>query len=204
MQMQWPLAVGSILLALHINAYAAAGDIKAGQQKSAMCAGCHGPDGNSMIPMYPKLAGQGSHYIAKQLHDFKSGQRKDPIMSGMAAGLSDQDIVNLAAYYASVATKPGAVSADAKVVALGRKIYRGGDAKTGVAACMSCHGPGGHGIPPRFPHVAGQHATYTEKQLMAFKDESRSNDDTVMRRIAFRMSEAEIKAVAQYMAGRLD
>lgn len=204
MTMQWPWAVGGGLLLLSLAVSAAPADTNAGQQKSAMCAGCHGPDGNSMIPMYPRLAGQSSNYIAKELRDFKGGQRKDPIMSGMAAGLSDQDIANVAAYYASIAPKSGNAAADAETLKLGRKIYRGGNAKTGIAACMSCHGPGGHGIPPRFPRVAGQHPAYTEKQLMAFKNASRSNDDGIMTRIAFRMSEAEIKAVSQYMAGRLD
>ena len=179
----------------------AAGDVKAGQQKAQMCQGCHGADGNSLIPMYPKLAGQNAPYLVKQLKDFKSGARKDPVMSPMAMPLSDADIQNLAAYYASVAPKPGVAVGSEDVIALGKKIYRGGNAKTGVSACMSCHGPSGHGIPPRFPRVSGQHASYSEKQLMQFKNEARANDESVMRRIAFRMSEAEIKAVSQYMAG---
>ena len=179
----------------------AAGDVKAGQQKAQMCQGCHAADGNSLIPMYPKLAGQNAPYLVKQLKDFKSGARKDPVMSPMAMPLSDADMENLAAYYASVEPKPGFAVGGEDVIALGKKIYRGGNAKTGVSACMSCHGPSGHGIPPRFPRVSGQHASYSEKQLMQFKNDARANDDSVMRRIAFRMSEAEIKAVSQYMAG---
>lgn len=201
MHSKWPLAVGGMLLAFASIAHAAPGNASAGQQKAQMCAGCHGVDGNSLIPSYPKLAGQSAEYVAKQLRDFKTGARKDPIMSPMAMGLSDQDMINLGAYYASLDAKPGMAVGGADVLALGKKIYRGGNAKTGVSACMSCHGPSGHGIPPHFPRVSGQHANYTEKQLMQFKNAARSNDDSVMTRIAFRMSEAEIKAVAQYMAG---
>lgn len=179
----------------------AAGDAKAGQQKAQMCQGCHGADGNSLIPMYPKIAGQNAQYLVKQLKEFKSGARKDPVMAPMAVSLSETDMQNVAAYYASVAPKPGIAVGGNDVIALGKKIYRGGNAKTGVSACMSCHGPSGHGIPPRFPRVSGQHASYTEKQLMQFKNSTRANDEGVMTRIAFRMSEAEIKAVSQYMAG---
>lgn len=179
----------------------AAGDAKAGQQRAQMCQGCHGADGNSLIPMYPKIAGQNAQYLVKQLKEFKSGARKDPVMSPMAMPLSDADMQNIAAYYAGVAPKPGIAVGGDDVIALGKKIYRGGNAKTGVSACMSCHGPSGHGIPPRFPRVSGQHASYSEKQLMQFKNSARANDEGVMTRIAFRMSEAEIKAVSQYMAG---
>jgi cytochrome c553 len=180
---------------------AANGNVSAGKEKAVVCAGCHGADGNGGAdPSWPKLAGQDASYIAKQLSDFKSGARKDPIMTGMAAPLSAADIKNLAAYFASLKTKPGAAS-NAELATEGGKIYRGGDAKTGVSACMSCHGPSGHGIPPRFPKVSGQNAPYTQKQLLAFKAGSRSNDGDIMTRIAFRMSEQEIKAVSEYMAG---
>ena len=180
---------------------AANGNIAAGKEKAVVCAGCHGADGNGGAdPSWPKLAGQDASYIAKQLTDFKSGARKDPIMSGMAAPLSATDIKNLAAYFASLKTKPGAAK-DAQLAMQGEKIYRGGNAKTGVSACMSCHGPSGHGIPPRFPKVSGQNAPYTQKQLLAFKAGTRTNDGDIMTRIAFRMSEQEIKAVSEYMAG---
>jgi cytochrome c553 len=181
--------------------HAADGNIAAGQAKAAMCAACHGADGNGGAdPTWPKLAGQDADYIAKQLADFKTGRRKNPIMSGMAAPLSTADMKNLGAYFASLKTKPGAAK-DAQLAKLGEKIYRGGNAKTGVSACMSCHGPSGHGIPPRFPKVSGQNAAYTQNQLLAFKAGTRTNDSEIMTRIAFRMSEQEIKAVTEYMAG---
>lgn len=180
---------------------AANGNIVAGKEKAVVCAGCHGADGNGGAdPLWPKLAGQDASYLAKQLTDFKSGARKDPIMSGMAAPLSAADIKNLAAYFASLKAKPG-VAKNAELAMQGEKIYRGGNAKTGVSACMSCHGPSGHGIPPRFPKVSGQNAPYTQKQLLAFKAGTRSNDGGIMTTIAFRMSEQEIKAVSEYMAG---
>jgi len=179
----------------------AAGNAVAGKTKSAACAGCHAPDGNSANPLWPKLAGQDAHYLVKQLQDFKAGKRKDPMMAPFAGGLSEQDMADIAAYYASQKTSSGAAVADAATVKLGEHLYRGGNAKSGVSACMSCHGPSGHGIPPRFPRVSGQHAAYAEKQMSAFKANQRSNDSEIMTRIAFRMSEAEIKAVSQYMAG---
>ncbi|MGA9032973.1 MAG: c-type cytochrome [Sulfuricaulis sp.] len=179
----------------------AGGNIAAGQAKAGICAGCHGPDGNGGAdPAWPKLAGQDPDYIAKQLADFKSGARKDPIMSGMAAPLSATDMKNLGAYFASLKAKPGAAS-DALLAKQGQKIFRGGNATMGVSACMSCHGPSGHGIPPRFPKVSGQNTAYTQKQLLAFKAGNRANDSETMTRTAFRLSEQEIKAVAEYMAG---
>ena len=195
-------AVACLWLVLAAPVNAAEGNIAAGKAKAGMCAGCHGTDGNGMAsnPLWPKLAGQIPDYIDKQLHDFKSGARKDPIMSGMAATLSPADMNNVAAYFSSLKTKPGA-AVNAELAKEGEKIYRGGNAKTGVSACMSCHGPSGQGIPPRFPKVSGQNAAYTEKQLLAFKAGTRTNDGDIMTRIAFRMSEQEIKAVAQYMAG---
>ncbi|MBI3545083.1 MAG: cytochrome c4 [Gammaproteobacteria bacterium] len=191
---------GFYLLSL-TPALAANANVAAGQAKAAVCAGCHGADGNGGAdPLWPKLAGQQSEYIAKQLADFKSGARKDPIMSGMAAPLAPADMKNVGVYFASLQAKPGAAK-DAELVKQGEKIYRGGNAKMAVSACMSCHGPSGHGIPPRFPKVSGQNAAYTQKQLLAFKSGTRNNDSEVMTRIAFRMSEQEIKAVSEYMAG---
>lgn len=185
-----------------VGAWAATdGDAVAGKAKAAACASCHGADGNGGAdPTWPKLAGQIPEYLVDQLKDFKSGARANPIMTGIAAPLSEKDMKDLAVYYASQKLKPGAASS--KEIALaGERIYRGGNAKTGVSACMSCHGPSGHGIPPRFPRVTGQNAAYTEKQLLDFKSSRRKNDDKVMTGIAFRMSEDEIKAVSQYMAG---
>lgn len=191
----------SLWLVMIAPAQAANGNVAAGQAKAAVCAGCHGADGNGGAdPLWPKLAGQDPDYIAKQLADFKSGARQDPIMAGMAAPLSAADMKNIGAYYASLKPKPGAAR-DAQLAKQGEKVYRGGDAKMGVSACMSCHGPSGHGIPPRFPKVSGQNAAYTRKQMLAFKSGSRANDGETMTRIAFRMSEQEIKAVSEYMAG---
>lgn len=178
----------------------AAGDIEAGKAKSAACLACHGADGNSINPEWPSLAGQMQEYLVKQLQDFKSGARKNAIMAGMVAPLSQQDMEDLAVYFASQALKVSA-SADREKAQVGQRLYRGGNAKTLVSACMSCHGPSGRGIPPRFPRVSGQHAVYSESQLLAFKAGKRSNDNEIMTRIAFRMSESEIKAVAHYMSG---
>lgn len=191
----------SLWLVTIAPAQAANGNVAAGQAKAAVCAGCHGADGNGGAdPLWPKLAGQDPAYIAKQLADFKSGARKDPIMAGMAAPLSAADMKNIGAYFSSLKPKPGTAQ-DAQLAKQGEKLYRGGDAKMGVSACMSCHGPSGHGIPPRFPKVSGQNAAYTRKQMLAFKAGSRANDGEIMTRIAFRMSEQEIKAVSEYMAG---
>ena len=192
--------VAGLVLALSFQAAQAAGSAEKGKAKAGVCAGCHGGNGQSANPMWPNLAGQGAEYIAKQLADFKSGARKDPLMAGQAAALSREDMADLGAYFASLAPKKGAASN--KALALkGQRLYRGGNAKTGVAACMGCHGPSGKGIPVRFPAVSGQHATYSEKQLKAFKDGERTNDNKVMTGIAFRMSLDEIRAAAEYMQG---
>ncbi len=178
----------------------AAGDAEAGKAKSAVCLACHGADGNSINPEWPSLAGQVPEYLVKQLQDFKSGARQNAVMAGMAAPLSEQDMQDLAAYYANQTLKVGAPT-DIEKAQKGQRLYRGGNAKMLVSACMSCHGPSGQGIPPQFPRVSGQHAVYSESQLLAFKAGKRSNDNEVMTRIAFRMSESEIKAVAHYMSG---
>lgn len=177
----------------------AAGNAAAGKNKSAVCAGCHGLDGNSAAPNFPKLAGQDAQYTAKQLADFKSGARKDPVMAGMAAALSRKDMDDIGAYYASQKRSVGTSSASADALKKAERLYRGGDAKNGIPACMSCHGPAGAGIPPRFPAVSGQHAAYSQKQLLDFKNGTRSNDSEIMTSTAFRLSEAEIKAVSEYM-----
>ncbi len=191
------LTVSAVLIWGTVNA---AGSITAGKAKAGVCVACHGATGNSANPLWPNLAGQGADYIAKQLLDYKSGARKDPLMAGMAAPLSNEDAANLGAYFEALAAKTGVV-ASKELARAGGRLYRGGNAKTGVTACMSCHGPAGKGIPPVYPRVSGQHAAYTIKQLKAFKDGSRSNDSKVMQVIAFRMSEAEIKAVSEYITG---
>ena len=148
-----------------------------------------------------KLAGQNAAYIAKQLADYKSGARKNEIMSGMAAPLTDQDIQNLAAYFASQKLQVGAANKGS--LALGQKLYRGGDASRSLAACMSCHGPDGAGnSPAKFPRIGGQQADYTLAQLQHFRDGTRTNDPNgMMRDTAGRMTAEEIKAVSEYMAG---
>jgi cytochrome c553 len=179
----------------------AAGNVAAGKAKSAVCAGCHGVDGNSAAPNFPKLAGMDGAYTAAQLADFKSGARKDPMMAGMVAGLSKKDMENLGAYYAAQKRSPGLARADKDALEKARLLYRGGNPKMGIAACMACHGPAGTGMPPRFPAVSGQHAAYSQKQLLEFKSGARRNDAGIMGPIAFKLSEAEIKAVSEYMAG---
>ena len=180
---------------------ASAADAAAGKTKAAACASCHGADGNSANPEWPTLAGQHEKYLIKQLAEFKNGTRSNPLMSPMAAGLSEQDMADLAAYFSSQTPKGG--EADPELVALGEKIYRGGNATTGVAACMACHGPDGMGNPlANFPRLSGQHAAYTALQLKAFRAGDRTNDaGLMMRNIAARMSDAEIQAVSSYIAG---
>lgn len=179
----------------------AAGDAAAGKTKSATCAGCHGPDGNSANPLWPKLASQHEKYLVKQLKDFKEGRRSNATMAPMAAPLGEQDMADVAAYFASQKIQPGA--ADPELVELGERIYRGGNMTSGVAACMACHGPSGRGNPQaNFPALGGQHADYVVAQLKAFAGGERANDaGKMMRSIAARMTEAEMKAVASYIQG---
>ncbi|HHJ11731.1 MAG TPA: cytochrome c4 [Chromatiales bacterium] len=179
----------------------AAGDKARGKQLSATCAACHGGDGNSFNPEWPKLAGQHASYIVKQLADFKEGRRKNATMAPMAAPLSAQDREDLAAYFASQATKPG--TADEKLVERGRLIYMGGVPADGVPACAACHGPDGAGNPAaKFPKLASQHAKYVEIQLKDFRSGKRANDaGRMMRNAVAKMSDADIKAVAQYIQG---
>lgn len=179
----------------------AAGDAAKGKAKSAICAACHGADGNSANPLWPKIAGQHTSYLEKQLTDFHGEKRKDPTMSPMAAPLTPEDIKNLAAYFSSQTIKPGTANKDK--VELGRSIYKGGNLTTQVTACAACHSPTGKGNPAsNYPSVSGQHAPYILKQLKDFKAATRSNDDSsIMRSIAKRMSEEEMEAVAEYMSG---
>ena len=175
----------------------ATGDISAGKTKSAVCAACHGADGNSPSDMYPKLAGQHASY----LYEFKSGKRKNAIMAPMVANLSEQDMADLAAYFASKETAPGAVSED--LLELGKQIYRGGNSESGVPACMACHGPNGSGMPAaKWPKLSAQYRAYTESQLHAFANGERHNDPNgMMRDIASKLTEEEIKAVSAYVSG---
>lgn len=186
---------------LSVYAHAEGGDVQAGKQKSAVCAGCHGADGNSVNPEWPKLAGQGETYLFKQLQDFKAKRRDNPVMSAQAAGLSEQDMRDLAAYFASQTVAPGSTSPEA--VELGQQVYRGGDLQTGVPACMGCHEPTGAGNPmAAFPALSGQHPKYVENQLRNYRDGLRLNDPKgVMRGIAAKMRTAQISAVSQYVSG---
>jgi len=182
---------------------AAAGDVAAGKQNATtVCVACHGADGNSVNPQWPSLAGQHASYIVKQLHDLKAGKtRSNPLMSPQAAGLSDQDMENVAAYFATQKINTG--SADKTKAAAGEKLYRGGDKATGVPACMACHGPDGAGNESAmFPALHGQHADYVVLQLKAFRDGSRSNDiNKMMRDIASKMTDKQMADVAAYING---
>jgi cytochrome c553 len=176
----------------------AAGDPAAGKAKAETCGSCHGGDGNSSAPIFPKLAGQHAEYIAKQLHDFKTQKRPEPTMSALSEPLSDADIADLSAYYAQQTIR----IEEGKPNPLGEKIYRIGNADTGVPACTGCHGPGGDGNPQAlFPQVNGQYAAYIEKTLKDFKTGSRGNDmNGMMRTIAAKLSDAEVTAVADYIS----
>lgn len=183
-------------------------DIAKGQALAGVCAGCHGVDGVSSVPNQPNLAGMSSQYVAKQLKHFKTGQRDNAVMKGFAANLSDADMKALGAYYASqkgrtIGTK------DEKLAKTAEKLYRAGDAARGVPACAGCHSPTGAGIPALYPRIGGQHAEYTLAQLTAFRSGARggaSKEDAnptgkMMATIAAKLSDAEIKALAEYTAG---
>ena len=171
-----------------------------------VCVACHGADGNSPAAANPSLAGQGADYLYKQLSNFKSvdgkpAARNNAIMGGMVAALSDEDMRNLAAWFSSQKLKP-AVARDESKIALGQKIWRQGDLKKGIPACAGCHGPAGAGLPAQYPRLSGQYAEYTEAQLKAFRSDERNNDpEQMMRTIAAKMSDVEMKAVAEYAAG---
>ena len=166
-----------------------------------VCAACHAADGNSASPANPVLAGQHADYTVKQLANYKSGERKNPVMLGMTAALSPQDMKNLGAYFEGQKPKTRAAR-NPELVKLGQQIYRGGIMTKGVAACASCHGPSGAGVPAQFPRVAGQYSEYSLAQLQAFRAGERGNDpNQMMRAIAVKLSDREIKAVSEYMAG---
>jgi len=209
--MKLALALGAALaLGLPTGAAAQAAakaDAGKGQQiATQVCVACHAADGNSPLAANPKLAGQFPEYLRKQLVNFKpqgdkKAERENAVMAGMVATLSEDDMRNVAAYYASQKLKPeSARSKD--LAARGQKLYRGGNVVSGVAACAGCHGPDGAGIPGQYPRISGQFAAYLEAQLIAFKSGARANDPNgMMRGVASRMSEAEIKAVAEYASG---
>ncbi len=195
------ISAACMLIIITGNAFAEGGDPDKGKEKSLACAACHGTDGNSPIPIWPKLAGQNAQYLEKQLSDFLAGHRKNDQMSPMAAVLTVDDIPHVAAFFASQRIKPGVAKQD--MVEMGEMLYRAGDSETGVAACMGCHGPMGTGnTAAGYPSLHGQHAAYTKAQLKAFKSGDRSNDaNSAMRIAALRMTDEQIEAVSEYIQG---
>lgn len=180
----------------------AAGDASAGQAKTAVCTACHGPDGNSLVPIFPKLAGQGERYLLQQLQAIKSGARPVPEMTGQLDPLSDQDLANIAAFYAGQVPSVGA--ADPALVDKGQALYRGGRLEAGIPACTACHGPNGAGLAAAgFPHLSGQQVSYTIKQLTNFREGVRTTDGDAMtmRTIAGKLSNHDIEALAAYIQG---
>ena len=197
-----PACMAAILLLHTTVALAGNGSAEAGQTKAITCAACHGADGNSPNPEWPSLAGQHASYIEKSLRDYKAGTRSDVLMTSQAQTLSDQDIGDLAAWYSTQKLAPKA--ADAGLIATGERLYRGGDKESGTAACIACHGPTGQGnLPAAWPAIAGQHATYTAKQLRAYRGKERKSDgDTqMMRNIAATLSDDDIQALSSYIQG---
>ncbi|MBT3854498.1 MAG: cytochrome c4 [Thiotrichales bacterium] len=205
------IILASILITSLTNPILAAGGAEAGQAKSATCMGCHGLAGNSTIPNFPKLAGQGKAYIVKQLQYFKSGERGNAMMAGVALSLSDQDMEDVAAYYSIQTISENSAKGSEEMIELGRKIYVGGKMDTQTTACIACHGPKGKGIPTAgFPAVAAQHADYTASQLKAFRQYSinqQTDSDGVervnemMNNVAMGLTNEEIDALSQYIAG---
>lgn len=190
------------LVAMGVAGYGhAAGDAEAGKAKAAMCGACHGADGNSAAPNFPKLAGQGEKYLLKQLNDVKSGERQILEMTGLLDGFNEQDLKDLSAFFAS---QTGTVGyADKDKAEMGEQIYRAGIADRGIAACAGCHSPTGEGnAPAGFPKLSGQHAAYTVSQLKAFRDKKRANDPNgMMRDNAYTLRDDEIDAVSSYIQG---
>ena len=189
----WPSLVA-------FSALATAGNMELGKQKSAQCVACHGPDGNSVNPQWPKIAGQSAQYIIKQLNFFKNNERINPLMNLQALRLSEEDINNLAAHYETQTTSPGA--ADESLFELGQSIYRGGNPKVGVPACISCHGPNGAGNPAAgFPKLSYQHATYTAARLKKYRSGEKYSGAEIMNGVSTFLSDQDIEAVASYIQG---
>ncbi|NVK88623.1 MAG: cytochrome c4 [Gammaproteobacteria bacterium] len=194
--------IAVIFAILGVTTHLYAGDVEKGQQAAAACGACHGADGNATLgPEYPKLAGQGAQYLAKQLREFKSGERNNAIMAGQAAPLSDEDIANISAYYASL--EPQYAAVPAKYIAMGESLYRAGDASQGIPACTACHGPQANGVDAAgFPALGGQNPQYTIAQLKMFRSGERANDNNrMMRDIAAKLTDEQIEALAYYMVG---
>jgi len=182
----------------------ALGDADAGKSKAGICAACHGADGNSVVPNWPKIAGQHAQYLDRQIVLIKSGNRPVPEMAGIVIGLSEQDIADLAAFFSSQTSSAGLT--DEALREAGEQLYRGGNAATEIPACMSCHGPAGEGNPlSGYPSLAGQHSVYSEKMLKGFRaGQTWGEDDAsseVMTGVALRLTDDDIKAVASYIQG---
>ncbi|WP_348673159.1 c-type cytochrome [uncultured Abyssibacter sp.] len=180
----------------------AKGDAEAGAQKAAACAACHGPDGNSVNPEWPKIAGQSAKYLESSLQAYKAGERQNALMAGQVMNLSDEDMTNLAAHFSAQTFKPGAGSEESIEVA--EPLYRGGDAERGIPACLACHGPKGQGNDAAgWPHIGGQHATYLATALKAYRagERNSSANGQMMTAVAQELTDAEIEALAGYVAG---
>lgn len=194
----------SLVLSLGVagSAHALEGDAEAGQGKVAVCGACHGPDGNSALPNFPKIAGQGERYLLKQLAEIKDGTRVVPEMTGMLDPFNEQDLADIAAFYSQNTPTMGVANPD--LVERGEALYRGGNMELGLPACTGCHSPTGQGNDPAgYPQLAGQHAQYTAKQLVDFRENNRTNDgeSEVMQTIASRLSNRDIEAVSDYIQG---
>ena len=198
-----------LLMAGFLSAHAAdhaqavpKGDAAKGQAIVAtVCIACHGADGNSVAPANPKLAGQHPEYLFKQMKNFKSAERVDPIMNAMIAAYDEGQMRDVAAFFATQ-KQSGDQPRSKEALEIGKKLYRAGDSTKGLPACAGCHGPAGAGIPAMFPRLGGQYADYIEKQLKAFRDGTRANDpNKMMRMVAIKMTDAEVRAVADYIAG---
>lgn len=196
----------SVVIAAISSPAIAEGNAEAGKTKIIVCSACHGMDGNSMIDMYPKIAGQHATYLQKQLHDFRSAAqtggkdgRMDPIMAGMSIALSDQDILDISAYFSSQAVQVAEVK---DIPELGEKLYKGGDVSRGITSCMACHGPDGKGAElAGFPTLAGQHANYIKIQLTKFREASRHNDlNGMMQDVAKKLNDSDIEALSKYLS----
>lgn len=190
-----------LICAVSTNLHAA-GNAKAGEEKSMSCQGCHGTDGNSPASMWPTLAGQSENYLIKQIKDFQSGARTDDTMPSMVSGLSDQDIADISAYFSSKKAKASGASDDEGLITLGKKIFKGGNSESRLMACAGCHGANAQGNnAAKFPSLIGQQSEYVLNQLQNFASGTRSNDmNKMMRNIATRMSQKEMEAVAAYLA----
>lgn len=196
------LPVSVVLAAPATSPVSAKGDASKGRElANTLCGACHGADGNSTAAEYPSLAGQPPEYINKQLRNFKSGARKDPIMGPMVAALSAADMLNVATYFSAQTLRPRLAKAVVRT-AEGQRLYKGGNAASGIPACASCHGPAGEGVPVQFPRLAGQQATYLQSQLAGFRNGDRTNDSgKMMQAIARKMTDHEMHAVAEYISG---